>query len=613
MEIENDTLFDISHFLKHLTTSPGIYKMLNKSGEVLYVGKAKNLKNRVNSYFTKNNLTAKNSALISQVNSIEVTITHSESEALILENNLIKALQPHYNILLRDDKSYPYIFISNDKFPRLILSRKVDYSLGQYFGPYPHTNAARETIALLQEIFLVRQCTDTTFNNRSRPCLEYQIKRCTAPCVGLISEKDYQEDIHFITLFLNGKNKEIIDTLEVKMKKSVQTLHFEQATHYRNQISSLKKTQEPQYIDSKLGIDFDIIGVVTKQNIACINVFFIRGGHNLGDRTFFPKFQGETTPQDFMAAFISQHYLKLEQDIPSTLVLSHKLKDKELLSEILSKKKGSSVKLLTPIRGPKAKWVTMALANGENRVEQQLIKKERTSTSLEDLQKLLRLPVLPKKIECFDISHTQGGDTTASCVVFDSGVPDKTRYRQFNISNVTAGDDYGAMRQVLTRHYSRLKKEKKALPDLLIVDGGKGQLSYATVSLAEMGLSQINILGIAKGVERKVGEETLFLNLDKTPIKLPSNSKVLHLLQQIRDEAHRFAITHHRKRSLKKYDHTFLEKYISGLGASRRQQLFEQFGGIQEISKLKIEDLTQVKGIGENLAHRIYNYFHNRS
>ncbi|CAB1275971.1 excinuclease ABC subunit UvrC [Candidatus Nitrosacidococcus tergens] len=609
--MENDASFDISHFLKHLTTSPGVYKMLHKSGEVLYVGKAKNLKNRVSSYFIKGNLTSKNSVLISQINSIEVIITHSESEALILENNLIKALQPHYNILLRDDKSYPYIFISKDKFPKLTLSRKIDYSLGQYFGPYPHANAARETITLLQEIFLVRQCTDTTFNNRTRPCLEYQIKRCTAPCVGFISEKDYQEDIHLITLFLSGKSKEIIDSLEVKMKKSVQTLHFEQAAHYRNQIASLKKTQGPQYIDSKLGIDFDIISVIIKQDIACIDVFFIRGGHNLGDKAFFPKFQGETTSQEFIAAFISQHYLKLEQDIPATLILSHELKDKELLSEILSNKKGSSVKLLTPTRGPKVKWVTMALANAENRIEQRLIKKGNAFTSLGDLQKLLQLPILPKKIECFDISHTQGGETTASCVVFDSGSPDKARYRQFNISNVTAGDDYGAMKQALTRHYSRAKKENKVLPDLLIVDGGKGQLSCAAASLAEIGLSQINILGIAKGVERKEGEETLFF-LDKTPIKLLSDSKALHLLQHIRNEAHRFAITHHRKRSLKKYNHTFLEKYISGLGVSRRQKLFAQFGGVQEISKLKIEDLTQVKGIGENLAHRIYNYFHNR-
>ncbi|BAW80432.1 excinuclease ABC subunit C [Candidatus Nitrosoglobus terrae] len=601
--------FNPINFLKNLTSHPGIYQIVGKENKTLYVGKAKNLKKRISSYFQKSNLTPKTRALINQIHNIKITITETEKEALILENNLIKNLQPRYNILLRDDKTYPYIFISKDTFPRIGLHRGIKKDLGRYFGPYPDTKAVRKTLKLLQEIFPIRQCTNSFYYNRSRPCLEYQIKHCTAPCVGLINKENYHQYTQYVAMFLSGESKQVIDELIIQMEKSSQSLAFEQAADYRNKITHLRQIHAHSYSHSEDIRDADILGAVIKAGIACIEVSCIRGGHHLGNKTFLPKFQGNITPQELISAFIPQYYLNREP--PSLIILSHQPDNLKLLIEVLSQHARRNIQLLKATRNPKSQWVKMVLINAEIKLDQHLTKKTIIIKRFKNLQQLLQLNTLPRRLECFDISHNQGEATIASCAVFTAEGPCNTDYRRFNIEGITPRDDYAALHQALTRHYQRLIKNKEKFPDLLIIDGGKGQLSQAIATLEEIGITQIPILGIAKGDNRKAGEEMLFLKGHKTPIIRASDSPALHLLQHIRDEAHRFAITGHSQRSVKKRTTSLLERII-GLGPKRRQQLLTQLGGLQEISKARIEDLTQIKGINKKLAQRIYDYFHRK-
>lgn len=598
--------FNARAFLKNLTSRPGVYRMLDGKGKVLYIGKARNLKNRVASYFRDSNLAPKTRAFVSQIQTIEVTVTHTENEALILENNLIKALQPRYNILLKDSKSYSYIFLSADDFPRLTLHRGAKRAAGRYFGPYPGTGAVRDTLKLLQGVFPVRQCENSFYQNRSRPCLQYQIKRCTAPCVGLIDKEAYQQDVRHTVMFLEGRNQQVIDELVARMEDASHRLAFERAACYRDQIAKLRQIQARQYVSGE-EIDADVLGVAVKEGVACVEVFFIRAGRSLGNKAFLPKFQGSVTPQELLSAFIPQYYLNRE--IPSTLVLSHQPDDIDLLADVLSEQVGRKITLLKATRGPKAHWVKMALTNAQISLSQRLAETTSMIRRLENLRELLGLAVLPERLECFDISHTRGEAMVASCVVFNKDGPYPMDYRRFNIKGVTPGDDYGALHQALMRRYQRLQKGEGVCPDLLVIDGGRGQLTQAVTVLEKIGITGITVLGLAKGPGRKAGEETVFLGRQKSPIAFTPDSPALHLLQHIRDEAHRFAITGHRKQRVKGRKVSSLEA-IPGLGPKRRQKLLTQLGGLQEVTRAGTEDLIRVKGINRALAQRIYDTFH---
>ncbi len=598
--------FDSAAFLKNLTGRPGVYRMLDDTGTVIYVGKAKNLKKRVSSYFRKTGLTAKTQVMVAQIAAIETTVTHTENEALILENNLIKELMPRYNILLRDDKSYPYLFISGDSFPRLSLHRGAKRKVGKYFGPYPSAGAVRESLNLLQKLFPVRQCEDSYYHNRSRPCLQYQIKRCTAPCVGYISEEDYKKDVEHTIMFLEGKNQQVMDDLSRDMEAASQRLDFEQAAAIRDKIVALRRIQERQYVSSAQG-EFDVLAAIVRDGMAVVEVCFIRGGHNLGSKSFFPKGSADSSPEELLEAFIPQYYLG--KNVPAEVLLSHQPGDMTLLEEVLQSDSGHKVSLRLPKRGQGVRWMRMAMTNADISLTHRLSSRSNLLQRFEALQDALELEELPKRIECFDISHTRGEKTVASCVVFGLEGAIKADYRKFNIEGITAGDDYAAMNQALTRRFTRLQKGEGKRPDLLLIDGGKGQIKEAKEVLAELNLSDLPILGIAKGPERRPGEETLFLVGREGEVTLPADSPALHLLQQVRDEAHRFAITGHRQRRAKARKTSTLEQ-IEGLGPKRRQKLLQQFGGLQEVQRAGVEDLSKVDGISQSLAQKIYDVFH---
>ncbi|MDT8372167.1 MAG: excinuclease ABC subunit UvrC [Gammaproteobacteria bacterium] len=597
--------FDSSAFLKTLTQLPGVYQMIDNSNTVIYVGKAKNLKNRVSSYFRKTGLTSKTRVMVAQINRIEISVTHTENEALILENNLIKEFMPRYNILLRDDKTYPYLFISGHKFPRLSLHRGSKRKVGKYFGPYPSAGAVRESLTLLQKLFPVRQCDDTYYQNRSRPCLQYQIKRCTAPCVGLISEQDYQKDIQHTILFLEGKNQQVMDELSEQMQHASAELDFEKAAFIRDKIISLRRVQERQYVSSEHG-DLDVLAVKIADGIAVVEVCFIRGGRNLGNKSYFPKGSADSTPEELLSAFIPQYYLG--KDVPAEILLSHKPEDLELLQDVLKTESQHRVLLRCPQRGTSVRWMKMAMTNADISLAQRLSSRSNLLQRFELLQQALNLDEMPKRLECFDISHSSGERTVASCVVFGLEGAIKTDYRKFNIEGITPGDDYAAMNQALTRRFTRLQKGEGKRPDLLLIDGGKGQIKEAVSVLAELQLD-IDILGIAKGPERRPGEETLFFVGREGEVNLPADSPALHLLQQVRNEAHRFAITGHRQRRAKARKTSAIED-IPGMGPKRRQKLLQQFGGLQEVKRAGVENLAQVDGISEALAQKIYDLFH---
>lgn len=607
----------IDKILKSLPNQPGVYKMLDSKGEVLYVGKAANLKKRVTSYFQKSHPDPKTVALVSHIENIETIITHTESEALLLENNLIKNLRPRYNILYRDDKSYPYIYVSTEQiFPRLTFHRGAQTGKGRYFGPYPSAGAVRETLALLQKLFPVRQCKDSFFKNRSRPCLQYQIKRCTAPCVDYVSPEDYGEDVRHAIMFLEGKSNEVIEELAGQMEKAAEDLAYEKAAVLRDQISSLRRVQEKQYI-SRQGGDFDIVVAAIESNLGCVQVFTIRNGRNLGNKTYFPRHAAAQDSHDLLSAFIPQHYLRSNahagREIPATILLGADIADNDMLVEILSTQAGQRVQLQTKVRGERAKWIEMARQNAIHAIKTRLATHATVQQRFEALQEALQLDETPQRIECFDISHTQGEQTVASCVVFDQNGPVKSDYRRYNIDNIVGGDDYAAMKQAVMRRYQKLQLGEGALPDILFIDGGKGQVAQAKQVFDELQVADVLIIGVAKGPTRKAGLEKLIMAacLSETDQEfiLPADSAALHLIQQIRDEAHRFAITGHRQRRAKTRTRSVLEE-IDGLGPKRRQQLLRQFGGMQEVARAGVDDLVSVPGINKLLAQKIYDAFH---
>ncbi len=605
---EQTSAFDAGDFLTTLTSRPGVYRMLDAQGGVLYVGKARNLKKRVSSYFRKTGLNAKTRALVSQIAGIEVTVTNTEGEALLLENNLIKQYRPRYNVLLRDDKSYPYVYLSTDQeFPRLSFHRGARRGKGRYFGPYPSSGAVRESLHLLQKLFRVRQCEDSFFRNRTRPCLQYQIKRCTAPCVGYVSAAGYAGDVRNTVLFLEGKSSAVIDAMVRKMERAAAELHYEQAAEIRDQIASLHRVQEKQYVSNERG-DLDIVACASDKGHTCIQVFFVRHGRNLGNAVFFPKNPAESSSEDVLSAFVPQYYIG--RDIPAELLLSHRPADLDLLQEVLGDQAGHKVRLSASVRGDRARWLKLARSNAEQALASWLNTRKGYAGRLRELQAALGLADPPERMECFDISHTRGEATVASCVVFGMEGPLKSDYRRFNIEHIQPGDDYGAMEQALTRRYTRLMKGEGKLPDILFIDGGKGQVSSAVSALEELQVTDVRIIGIAKGPERKPGLETLFIAGDGRAVHLPENSPALHLIQQIRDEAHRFAITGHRQRRAKTRRTSALEG-IPGIGPKRRQQILKQFGGLQQVARAGVDDLVNVKGINRALAQQIYDAFHN--
>ncbi|HEX5513052.1 MAG TPA: excinuclease ABC subunit UvrC [Gammaproteobacteria bacterium] len=606
-KISAEPAFDGKAFVRNLTDRPGVYRMIDAKGTVIYVGKARNLKRRVSSYFQPSVSDRKTLVLVRQIRHIEITVTHTEAEALILENNLIKEYRPRYNVLLRDDKSYPYIHLSTQQeWPRLSIYRGSRRGPGRYFGPYPSSLAVRETLNHLQKVFPIRQCEDTFFRNRSRACLQHQIKRCTAPCVGLVTPEAYALDVRHVEMFLEGKSAEVVDELVRQMEVASEQLEFERAAQLRDRIGMLRKIQERQYIAGEKG-DLDVVACVSKDGLACVQVFFFRNGQNLGNKSFFPKMPDDMSEADVLAAFLARYYLG--KRAPRELIVSHKVAESGLLEEALTRDSGYRVKISTGVRGERRRWLDLALNNAEYALAGQLASRATLDQRFAALREALGLAEIPDRIECFDISHSQGEATVASCVVFNRDGPLKSDYRRFNIEGVAPGDDYAAMRQALLRRYTRIKKGETVTPELLLIDGGKGQLAQAAEVLQELQIEGIVLLGIAKGPRRKPGEETLFLEGDNAEYTLPPTSPALHLLQQIRDEAHRFAITGHRQRRGKARKTSVLES-IPGLGPKRRQTLLKQFGGLQGVASAGIDDLTKVVGINSALAERIYDAFH---
>ena len=591
-----------------LPPKPGIYRMLGAKGEVLYVGKARNLRKRVQSYFRASGLAARVMLLMHQAQNIEITVTHTETEALLLENNLIKTLLPRFNILLRDDKSYPYIFISDgQEFPRIGFHRGAKREKGRYFGPYPSSYGVRETLNLLQKIFRVRQCHDSFFRNRSRPCLQYQIKRCSGPCVGLIEPERYTADVQQAVMFMEGKSQSLVRESIKQMEQASDKQDFETAALFRDRIAMLKRIQEKQYITGEGG-DADVMAIAATPEAACIVVTWIRGGQNLGSKSFFPRMGAESTPWEMLDAFLSQYYLS-GRTIPARIYLSEAIVDRALLQRAFSEHAGKKIALTVNPRGAPRRWMQMAKFNAADALRRHLAGKINMQGRFETLRDALKLESTPERIECFDISHTMGEAAVASCVVFDVNGPVKTDYRRFNIAGIEPGDDYGAMTQALTRRYRRVKEGEGRLPDLLLIDGGKGQLSAAEAVLQELQLEDMKLVAVAKGRERKPGKEQLFLSGSRRPTILPADSSGLHLIQQVRDEAHRFAIAGHRQRRGRARTTSTIER-IPGIGGKRRQALLKNFGGLREVACAGVEDLTRVPGISQELAQKIYDAFH---
>ena len=605
------TVFDYKSALEKMTHHPGVYQMLDGEGSLIYVGKAKDLKKRVASYFGKKPDSPKTRALVRQIQAVNVTVTRTEAEALLLESNLIKQHKPRYNVVLRDDKSYPYLYLSSeDPYPRLSFYRGAKSGKGQYFGPYPSARSARRTLNLTQKLFRIRQCDDTFFKNRSRPCLQYQIKRCTAPCVGLVDDGIYREDVKHAVMFLEGRNEEVIKELTGPMQKAADALDYERAAQYRDQIISLRKIQEQQYVSAPRG-ELDIVGCCMEGGYACVQVFFIRGGLNLGNKAFFPGHTGELAEEQVLNAFLAQYYLaeSRHRQVPGEILVSHRVADAETLMALLSETKGKRVRIKHTHRSERRKWVEMALNNAEIALQTRLSAKDNYISRFEDLQGALRLNEPVERIECFDVSHISGEATVASCVVFNHEGAVKADYRRFTIRGVSAGDDYAAISQAFQRRYSRIKKEEGKLPDLILIDGGKGQVSSVRAVVEELQLDEVVLLGVAKGRTRKPGMERLVFSDGRSETSLPGNSSALHLIQEIRDEAHRFAVTGHRRQRNSRRTRSVLED-VEGVGAKRRRELIRFFGGLHGVSRAGIEELARAPGISDNLAKKIYASFH---
>lgn len=604
---ETAPAFDDKAFLKTCTPAPGVYQMLDEAGTVLYVGKANSLRKRIASYFrTAGERSPKTRAMVAQIADIRVAVTQTEAEALLLEANLIKRHRPRYNILLRDDKSYPYIFVSNHDYPRLGFHRGTRKKGVRYFGPYPSTVAVRDTLNLLQKLFLVRQCEDSVFAHRSRPCLQHQIGRCTAPCVGLIDPEEYAADVDASQRFLEGRSDRVIGDLVQRMEIAAADLRFERAARLRDQIASLRQISEQQYVAGGEG-DADIFALAREGGSAAVQIFFVRNGQNLGNAVRYPKLPEETGNAEIMTAILAQYYA--EREPPRQVLLSERPEEPEALEALLEQRRGSRVKLAWSTRGQRAEWLRMAERNAELALRTHLAGRAGQQARLEALAAALSLPELPGRMECFDISHTQGEGTVASCVVFGPEGPIKSDYRRFNIAGIEPGDDYAAMHQALERRFARLKKGEGLVPDILFIDGGKGQVSQALDVLRTQGLDGLRVVGVAKGADRRPGLETLVLSGVEGPSILPAHSSALHLIQQIRDEAHRFAITGHRARRAKARRESRLEE-IPGLGPKRRTALLRQFGGLRGITRAGVEELAKVPGISRGLARAIYEGFH---
>ena len=597
--------FDSATFLKTVPHKPGVYQMVDRNKQILYIGKAKDLKSRVSSYFRGTIVNSRIWSMVKQIDDVYITLTATEAEALLLESNLIKKHHPRYNVLLRDDKSYPYIHISTNKtFPRVSFYRGGRKQKGEFFGPYPSAGAVRESLALLQKLFKVRQCEDSYYSNRSRPCLQYQIERCTAPCTGKISRQDYKKNVSLTIKFLKGKNQQVMDELVSTMDAHAEKLEFEQAAETRDQIERLRQISQQQAISGGQG-DVDVIAIRFASKTASIQVHSIRNGNHLGNKNFFPKIPEVVDDEaSILTSFAAQYYLK--RQIPQEILFTHKPENADVLAEMLSDTAGYKVVLTHKVRGDRARWLDMAVRNAQHALNIHLGSKEGIEKRLYALQEELDLDYIPTRIECFDISHTQGEATVASCVVFGSEGAIKAEYRRFNITDIQPGDDYAAMRQVLRRRFKKIVETDAKLPDILLIDGGKGQVSQAAKVLQELQVSRVDIIGVVKGEGRRAQFDNLII--DNRRVVLPTHSSAMHLVQQVRDEAHRFAITGHRRRRQKARTSSILEE-IPGLGPKRRQSLLKQFGGIRAISRASVGELSTVHGISRDLAEKVYEQF----
>ncbi|EUJ10988.1 Excinuclease ABC subunit C [Methylophilaceae bacterium 11] len=605
-------MFDPKPILKNLPNLPGVYRMMNAEEVVIYVGKAKDIKKRVSSYFNKNLPSPRTRMMVSQIAKIETTVTRSEAEALLLENNLIKGLMPRYNVLFRDDKSYPYIALTGDAFPRLAFhrgtQRQATKSTGrsQYFGPFPNSVAVRESIQLLQKVFKLRTCENTVFANRSRPCLQYQIERCTAPCVGYINQENYAQDVHHAALFLEGKTSEVMDVLGDKMNTAAANQEYEAAAVFRDRMQALRQVQAKQFVSDFTVSDADVIACQALEGQHCINLVMIRGGRHLGDKSFFPKNSQDAELSETIEAFITQHYTA--QNTPPMIVCGVEIAARDF-EEVLSEQAQRKIKIITNPIGDKRVWLKMADTNAELALSQRAASSANQAAKLIALREALNLSETVERIECFDISHTMGEATVGSCVVFDKGDMQNSEYRRYNITGITPGDDYAAMRDVLTRRYKKVAAGEGKRPDLVFIDGGKGQLGIAIEVMQEVGLDDILLVGIAKGEERKPGLETMIFSDTGEMLNLEKDNQGLHLLQRIRDEAHRFAITGHRAKRGKARITSSLED-IEGVGAKRRKALLTRFGGLDGVKNASIDELAKVDGVSQSLAEKIYDQFH---
>nr|WP_202396337.1 MULTISPECIES: excinuclease ABC subunit UvrC [Serratia] len=593
-----------------VTSQPGVYRMYDATGTVIYVGKAKDLKKRLASYFRQQVSSRKTETLVKNIAQIDVTVTHTETEALLLEHNYIKLYQPRYNVLLRDDKSYPLIFLSADTHPRLAVHRGAKHAKGEYFGPFPNSYAVRETLALLQKLFPIRQCENSVYRNRSRPCLQYQIGRCLGPCVaGLVSEEEYRQQVDYVRLFLSGKDQQVLHQLIARMEEASKLLNFEEAARIRDQIQAVRRVTERQFVSGDSD-DLDVIGVAFDAGMACLHVLFIRQGKVLGSRSYFPKVPGGTDMSEVVQTFVGQFYLQGSQarTLPGEILLDFSLPEKDLLAESLSELAGRKIQIQSKPRGDRARYLKLARTNAATALTTKLSQQSTIHQRLAELAKVLNLAEI-NRMECFDISHTMGEQTVASCVVFDGNGPVRSEYRRYNISGITPGDDYAAMTQVLKRRYGKALEEKK-IPDVIFIDGGKGQLGMAIDVFNSLNVTWDKnkplLIGIAKGADRKAGLETLFFVPEGEGISLPPDSPALHVIQHIRDDSHNHAITGHRQRRAKVRNTSALE-LIEGVGPKRRQVLLKYMGGLQPLLNASVEEIAKVPGISQALAEKIYN------
>ncbi|MFI4890754.1 MAG: excinuclease ABC subunit UvrC [Steroidobacterales bacterium] len=603
----NELKFDAKSFVEALPSRPGVYRMLDADGEILYVGKARSLRSRVGSYFQPGNVQPKVQALIARTVNMEVTITNSDTEALLLELNLIKKHRPRFNVILRDDKSFPFLHLStNHAFPSLRLYRGSRREPGRFFGPYPSAGAVRETLHQLQKLFRIRDCEQSYFANRSRPCLQYQIQRCTGPCVGLISKEQYAADVDAATKVLEGRNDEVNQELARRMEQAAASLDFEAAAKIRDQLAHLKTVQAQQIMTADVHHDADIVALAAGSGEYCVALMFVRGGRSLGSTTFFPK-APFAEPQEVLAAFVAQYYA--DREAPPEIIVEHDFDEIPELEATLAARSGHRVRIASSVRGIRARWLEMMRANAQQALTMRGLARSSVEANLEELRDVFDLAETPARIECFDISHIAGTDTIASCVVFGVEGALKNEYRRFNIAGVAPGDDYAAMQQALTRRYRRVRDGEIVAPDVLLIDGGKGQLSAAARVLAELDIKGVTLIGVAKGPDRRAGQEQLFRSGADTPTLLPADSSALHLIQRVRDEAHRFAVAGHRRKRAKRHNESILET-IPGLGKVKRRELLKQFGGLQGILRAGVDDFVQVRGLGRNLAEVIYEHLH---